>query len=52
MIRSVVLEGKLSYIANVVRINPAASAAGFLYIENHSLYEWFKKAYGDEQNTE
>ena len=20
----------------------------FLYKENHSLYEWFKKAYGDE----
>ena len=20
----------------------------FLYTENHSLYEWFKKAYGDE----
>ena len=23
----------------------------FLYRENHSLYEWFKKAYGDEQKT-
>ena len=23
----------------------------FLYKENHSLYEWFKKAYGDEQET-
>ena len=22
--------------------------ARFLYTENHSLYEWFKKAYGDE----
>lgn len=22
---------------------------GFLYKENHSLYEWFKIAYGDEQ---
>lgn len=21
---------------------------GFLYTENHSLYEWFKKAYGGE----
>ena len=24
------------------------SAAALLYKENHSLYEWFKKAYGDE----
>ena len=23
----------------------------FLYKENHSLYEWFKKAYGDEQEN-
>ena len=22
-----------------------------MYKENHSLYEWFKKAYGDEQET-
>ena len=22
-----------------------------LYKENHSLYEWFKKAYGDEQEN-
>ena len=26
-----------------------AKALLFLYKENHSLYEWFKKAYGDEQ---
>ena len=25
--------------------------SSFLYKENHSLYEWFKKAYGDEQET-
>ena len=23
--------------------------AGFLYKENHSLYEWFNEAYGGEQ---
>ena len=23
----------------------------FLYIENHSLSEWFKRAYGDKQKS-
>lgn len=27
---------------------PHSRAAGFLYTENHSLGEWFQKAYGDE----
>ena len=26
-------------------------AALFLYIENHSLNEWFKRAYGDKQES-
>jgi hypothetical protein len=28
-----------------------AAAAPFLYIENHWLGQWFKKAYGDEEKT-
>ena len=28
--------------------NPDTLVPGLLYKENHSLYEWFKKAYGDE----
>jgi hypothetical protein len=26
-------------------------AGSFLYIENHWLGQWFKKAYGDEEKT-
>ena len=32
-------------------INPQPFGWGFLYKENHSLYEWFKKAYGGEKKT-
>ena len=27
---------------------PVLPGGSFLYTENHSLSEWFKKAYGDE----
>ena len=42
----------VSVIVNEDRLpkagDPVIAYTDFLYHENHSLYEWFNKAYGDE----
>ena len=40
-----------SILSGIMKDKTTGNSGGFLYKENHSLYEWFKKAYGDEQEN-